>query len=101
MEQKDIKEFKIPQPVNLAQFFYEFHRALKDLQIEVITRLPNYQLSPELDKNSKLWGEVKDETTNLLLNLKGKNSETIRLEPPFIISLKALLNVLSKQWTEK
>ena len=101
LHKKDIKEFKIPQPLNLAKFFYEFHRALKDLQIVSIIPLPNYQLSPELNKNRKLWGEVKDETTNLLLNLKGKNSETIRLEPPFIISLKALLNVLSKQWTEK
>ncbi len=98
LEEEDIKEFKILQPTNLAKFLYEFHRALRDLQIEGITRLPNYELSPELEKNSRLWGEVKDEITNLLLKQQGKNSETIRLEPPFIICLKALLNVLSRQW---
>ena len=101
LDKKNIQEFKIPEPVNLANFLYEFHRALSDLDIEGITDLPNYQVSPDLDKNSKLWGQVKDETTDLLLKIKGKDSDTIRLEPPFIISLKALLNVLSKQWAEK
>lgn len=101
LEEKDIKEFKILEPTNIAKFLYEFNRALKELKIDIITRLPDYELSPELDKNSKLWGEVKDEITNFLLQQKGKNSETIRLEPPFIIGLKALLNVLSKKWAEK
>ena len=98
LEEKDINEFKIPEPVNIAQFFYDFHQALQDLQIEDIKSLPSYQNSPELNKNKQLWRKVKDEISNLLLEQKGKKSDTIRLEPPFITCLKALLNVLSKQW---
>ncbi|MEC4887016.1 MAG: hypothetical protein SAL70_37755 [Scytonema sp. PMC 1070.18] len=93
-------ELKIPQLVMLPQFLYDFHVALRELEIEGITRLDNYNRSPEIDKNKKLWSDVQKELTNLLLSMKGK-SENVRLEPPFILGLKALLKVLGKQWSGK
>ena len=70
------------------------------MKIEGITALPNYNRSPDPSKNSKLWNQVRDELTNLLLDMKGK-SENIRFDPPFILGLKALLKVLGKQWAGK
>jgi hypothetical protein len=91
---------EIPQLVGVPQFLYDFHQALKELKIEVVTPLANYIRTPDRDKNSKLWIQVQDELTNLLLDMKGK-SENIRFEPPFILGLKALLKVLGKQWAGK
>jgi hypothetical protein len=96
IEEENIK-LEIPLLVNLALFLYEFHVALKKLNIEGITPLRNYTGSPDINQNGKLWREVKDELVNLLLDLEG-TSENIRFEPPFILGLKALLKVLGKQW---
>lgn len=96
-----LKEFKIPELTNLSQFLYDFHIALKDLDIEDIKPLPGYKRKPEIDSNKALWREVGDELTNLLLQFKGKKFDEIRLEPPFILGLKALLKVLAKQWADK
>ncbi|MBW4584192.1 MAG: hypothetical protein KME33_03055 [Aetokthonos hydrillicola CCALA 1050] len=98
-EEEDIF-LEIPNLTNLSQFLYDFHTALKELEIEGITPLANYIRIPNQDKNSNLWGEVKDELTNLLLDKKGK-SENIRFEPPFILGLKALLRVLGREWAGK
>lgn len=98
-DEEDIREFIIPELIILPQFLDDFHQALKDLKIESITPLPVYKPKNNHEK-SKLWSEVKDELDSLLLDLKGK-SENIRLEPPFILSLKALLKVLGGQWARK
>jgi hypothetical protein len=52
------------------------------------------------NQNDKLWRDTNRELTNVLLKIKGK-SENIRVEPPFILGLKALLRVLGKEWAEK
>lgn len=96
-----LKEFKIPELTNLSQFLYEFHMALNDLDIEDIKPLPNYIRKPDINSNKAFWREVGDELTSLLLQFRGKKFDEIRLEPPFILGLKALLKVLSKQWAGK
>ncbi|MGK7877636.1 MAG: hypothetical protein AB4426_31340 [Xenococcaceae cyanobacterium] len=93
----DVKEFKIPHLVQLPQFLYDFHVALQDLELEGITPLRGYTRSRDLDQNSKLWRNTQKELTDLLQKMKG-DSENIRLEPPFILGLKALLQVLGKEW---
>jgi hypothetical protein len=71
------------------------------LDIEDIKPLPNYIRKPDINSNKAFWREVGDELTSLLLQFRGKKFEEIRLEPPFILGLKALLKVLSKQWAGK
>jgi hypothetical protein len=96
-----LKEFKIPELTNVSRFLYDFHMALIELDIEDIKPLPGYTRKPEIDSNKNFWREVGDELTNLLLEFKGKKFDEIRLEPPFILGLKALLKVLAKQWAGK
>jgi hypothetical protein len=100
LDEEEIVTVDIPELVQLSQFFDEFHAALKQLRIKSIKPLPGYNGTRDFDRNKKLWSEVKTELKNLLLEVKGK-AEEVRLQPPFILGLKALLKVLGRQWSEK
>ncbi|WP_013325770.1 hypothetical protein [Gloeothece verrucosa] len=114
-EDLDVIEFKVPELVQLPKFLCEFHNALRNLDIEEITPLKGYVRSPERDKNKKLWDDTERELNNMLLKLKedaqkngdakknenDKSTDKIRWEPPFILGLKALLQVLGKEWAGK
>lgn len=95
-EGEEVIDFKIPELVQLPKFLYEFHKALRDLDIEEITPLKGYVRSPERDKNKKLWDETQRHLESYLLNKK----EHFSREPPFILGLKALLQVLGQEWVE-
>lgn len=119
-----ISKFKINDLTNLEKFVYEFHQALTDLKIQSVKPLASsdYRLQkPEenqksetnlekdtentnssksqSDKNSKLWQDVREHLDNVLLGIKG-SAEDIRPEPPFILGLKSLLQVLAKRWAD-
>ena len=80
--------------------------SLKELKIEEILPLQDYELGdepgaePESTYNQSLWRDTERELTNVLLNMKGETDD-IRVEPPFIMGLKALLKVLAKEWAGK
>ncbi|BAY23580.1 hypothetical protein NIES2100_33720 [Calothrix sp. NIES-2100] len=95
-----IEQFKIPKLEILPQFLYDFDMALEELDIKGIKPLEGYKRSPETQNNEKLWRETNRELTNILLKIRGKSDE-IRLEPAYILSLKAMLKVLGKQWAAK
>ena len=97
--EEDVQSFRILSLTQLAKFLFDFHKALKDLQIESIRALKNYQRSPELADNRKLWTGVQRELEKLLLDdpIKG-DFYRIQIQPPFILCLKALLNHLGKEW---
>jgi hypothetical protein len=99
---EDIKNLEIPTLDRLKEFVEEFNRTIKDLKIEGIKPFDTYErktgLNPEY--RDKLWKNTEIEVCRMLLDIKG-DSENIRLEPPFIIGLKALLKVLAKEWADK
>lgn len=95
----DVESFDIPALGQLQEFLDELNLALKELEIDGLTPMPQYKLRVGLkaDYKQKLWRDVERELRNSLLQIKGE-SEDIRLEPPFILGLKALLRVLGKEW---
>ena len=97
---EEITEFTIRELVEVPKFLYEFHQAIKDLELESITGLKDYYPSLEKDDNSKLWEDTKRELDNMLLDIKG-DSKNISPESGFILGLRALLIVLDKQWAYK
>ncbi|RAM51511.1 MAG: hypothetical protein C6Y22_10615 [Hapalosiphonaceae cyanobacterium JJU2] len=99
-DEEEIDKFAIPKLVQLPKFIYDFHVALRELEIEGIKPLQGYRRSLDLQDNEKLWRDTNRELTNVLLKIRGK-SENIRFEPPYILGLKALLRVLGKEWAEK
>lgn len=99
-EDEDLEAFTIPKLVQLPKFIYDFHVALRELEIEGIKPLQGYKRSLDLQDNENLWRNTNRELTNVLLKIKGK-SENIRFEPPYMLGLKALLRVLGKEWAEK
>jgi hypothetical protein len=99
-DEDNVEQFTIPELAILPQFLYDFHVALRDLEIEGIKPLEGYKRSPNPQDNKKLWDDTKRELTNILLKIKGK-SDNIRLEPPYILALKALMRVLGKDWADK
>ncbi|MEG3436430.1 hypothetical protein V0288_04800 [Pannus brasiliensis CCIBt3594] len=97
----DIKGFDIPRLTEIPQFLNEFNSAVKELDIQGLKPLPAFK-NGELESSYKdrLWREVQKELRTNLIQIRG-DSENIRIEPPFILGLKALLRVLGKEWAGK
>lgn len=110
-DEDDIKAFDIPELEQLPKFLDDFHLALRDYPI--CPRVPNYKVNsgengPSQANNEKLWQEVKRKLKDSLLDLKQdqqkhtkRSGEEVRIEPPFILALKALLDVLADQWSKR
>ena len=102
----NIRELKIPDLVQLRTFLDNFHLSLKELEIEEILPLQDYELGdepgakPKSAYNIRLWQNTQRELTNFLLNSQGQTDE-IPVAPPFIMGLRALLEVLAKEWAGK
>jgi len=79
---------------NLQKFLEDFQQAFKELKITSIKPLRQYD--DEQWRNS-LWTNVKRSVEYNLTNLEGRNSEDVRVEPPFILGLKALLKELNSR----
>ncbi len=97
----NIEEFHVPEEMlQLRNFFDQFNLALKELEIDGLIPLRDYQPSQGVDANQKLWRDTYKELTGVTLKIKG-NAKNIRPEPPFILALKALMHVLGKEWAGK
>ena len=99
-EIENITEFKIPQLEEVPKFLYEYHQAIRDLDLESTLPLQGYKRSKQQSDNTKLWQATQRELEKTLLTIKG-DSKKIRPESTFILGLKALLKVLGKQWAAK
>jgi hypothetical protein len=98
-----VSQFEVSEIAQLAVFVNSFQRAIKQLGIEGIQPLAGYSITDndeqqQLDENGQLWREVQRELTAILLRMKGESPDDIRVEPPFILAVKALLQVLGQRW---
>lgn len=88
---EDVQNFQVPELLNLSSFLDDFHQALTDLKIKDIKPLEEYR---DQNKWEYIWKKTKRRLDDQLLkNYKG-NSDELRREPPFILALKSLLQVL-------
>jgi len=101
-----VTNFVIPEIISLKQFLYDYHIALRELKIQNIQPIQNYQVEPVQDndqgrnnQNSQLWRDVKRNITNTTNQIRG-NALDMRVEPPFILELKSLLIVLGDRWAQ-
>ncbi|SKB12836.1 hypothetical protein PL11201_440060 [Planktothrix sp. PCC 11201] len=87
-----IQGFQIENLTNLKQFFQDYHEAIITLNSSSIQPFAKYSDSTWQDR---LWDKVTERLNDVYLpgNMNG-NSSNIRLEPPFIMGLKVLLDVL-------
>ncbi len=96
-----INSFTIPSLDNLNIFIYEFHKALIELRIEGIRSLPGYKLSMEIHDNAKLWRGVRRSLDRILQETRIEGDvNNIRMQPAFILGLKALLQHLASEWSK-
>ncbi len=97
----DIQGFDIPELIQVPTFLDEFNIALKELDIEGLTPMPAFK-GDKLESNyyNRLWRDTQRELKTNLVSIRG-DSENIRVEPSFILGLKALLKVLGKEWAGK
>jgi len=103
--------FKVGEFSNLRKFFEAYHNALRDLRIEYLKYLyipGNGELLrvPITDitgpPSSEFWDEVQRRVDNYCTaNIIGKDADDIRLEAPFIIGLKTVLEVLHLEVTKR
>jgi hypothetical protein len=100
--EENVSQFEVPELEQLAVFVNSFQRAIKTLRIEGIQPLADYTITDDyeeqLEENGQLWREVQRELTDILITMKGESPDNIRVEPPFILAVKALLQVLGKRW---
>jgi hypothetical protein len=95
-----IEDFAVPQLTQLTHFLNSFHRLLDSERIEGISSFKGYQISEDPKANPELWRTTTRELKKTLLRLRG-NADDIRVEPPFILELKALLQVLGNRWADE
>lgn len=96
--------------VNLPQFLYWYHKELRRRRDEItIPPIKGYSLGirekedaenleTTVEDNSRLWIKVVKKLKNSLVLEEGATSDSIRIEPPFILALKALIEVLADEW---
>lgn len=98
-----VKELRIHELHNLHSFLDEFHIALQEVGVEEITGIPGYEPNQAFDEGDRLWYDTRTELENLILDMQNAGSEAgdIRVEPPFILGLKALLKVLGRRWADR
>ncbi|MEM7590053.1 MAG: hypothetical protein AAF383_00760 [Cyanobacteria bacterium P01_A01_bin.83] len=65
--QKQVTEFQIPQLLEVPKFLYEYHQAIKDLDLESIFPLQGFAPSKDTNDNLKLWQSTQKELENILL----------------------------------
>ena len=102
IDDEDDMNLTIPTLDRLIHFIDSFNQSIKELGIEEIKPFDTYKKASGLDPDykKKLMDKTEIQLKAMLLSVKGK-SEDIRLDPPFIMALKALLKVLAKEWTSK
>jgi hypothetical protein len=87
----------------LPQFLYQFDLALQELKlVRVVKPLDRevYQPNPQVQGNLSLWRDVSRQMFAYQSKIDGKTSE-VELEPPFILALKGLVDVLAQRWASK
>jgi hypothetical protein len=95
----NINSCTIPDLDNLRWFVDRFNEAVVDLDIDDIKPLDNYDESKKcFDKayHDRLWDKVDRELLSVLSDIR-YDATSIYENPPFIVGLKALLTVLSKE----
>ena len=96
-----IKNFKIPELGQLFTFLDEFNLGIQELELEDIKPMPQHQRGKGLEAKYKeqLYRRTRRELDAMLLKeFKKSDAEDIRPDAPFILGLKALLQVLAKEW---
>jgi len=96
--------------VNLPQFLYWFHkylRAKRDITIPAIKgyslgdpkKTDEDNLANTIQDNQRFWSQVVKKLKESLVLEEAATTDSIRLEPPFILALKALIEVLADGWS--
>lgn len=95
-----IEDFAVPQLIQLPRFLNSFHFALRQKGIAGIKPFEGYELSQDLAANEQLWRETSRELRRYLLTLRGSAND-VRPRSPFVLGLRALLQVLGNRWADE
>jgi hypothetical protein len=72
--------------------------AIKGFSLGDPKKTDKENLETTIEDNIKLWSKVVKKLRDSLVLEDGATTESIRLEPPFILALKALVEVLAEGW---
>ncbi len=99
----DISSIEAPATLDrLVDFINSFNEGIKDLEIEEeIKPFTQYRRGSGLEASyaDALMDKTMTELRSTLIN--NGDRERLRVEPPFILGLKALMRVLAKEWAGK
>jgi hypothetical protein len=93
-----------PQLDRLIDFINSFNEGIKDLGIEEeIKPFSQYRKGSGLEAgySEELFDKTMTELRSTLININNGDGEQLRVEPPFILGLKALMKVLAREWAGK
>ena len=99
---ENIESFDIPELSQLSNFLDEFNQGLIVIDDDGLKPMIQFRSGQGLEPSykDKLWRNVQRELKTTLIHIRG-NSDKIAIEPPFILGLKALLEVLAKEWSSQ
>ncbi|OCR00799.1 hypothetical protein BCD67_24010 [Oscillatoriales cyanobacterium USR001] len=89
----NIRKFEVTELRKIEEFLNEFDSALTELKIRSIKPLNRWRNDTE---KQNLLERTKRKLENKLLKMTGQKND-IKVEPPFILGLKALLEVLTEE----
>jgi hypothetical protein len=98
--------------VNLPQFLYWYHKGLRRRRDIGIPPIQGYSLGdPQkedrdnlettVEDNARLFNQIVKKLRDSLVLEEDATTDSIRIEPPFILALKALLEVLTDEWARQ
>ncbi len=101
----DISSIEAPVSLDrLVDFINSFNEGIKDLEIEEeIKPFSQYRRGSGLEASyvDALMDKTMTELRSTLININNGDGERLRVEPPFILGLKALMRVLAREWAGK
>ena len=97
-QEDKIASFSIDSLQPIAKFLADFHRSLRDLKITLVQKLDDYKESEDVKENLSLWKEVEQYRKDICQQSEDVEVNNFSPEPPFIISIKALLMVLVERF---
>jgi len=92
-----VTSYLIPSTDELRRFITNYDQAIKSLRITSLQ--PIARLTQRTD--AVFWSEIETEIRSLCLNRENKEFNDLEPEPPFFTGLKALISVLSREWSER
>ena len=96
-EDGKVVSYAIPNTDELKRFIANYDKAIRSLRLTSFLPISRLTEKPE----AVLWSEIETEIRSSCLERENEEFNDLEPEPPFFTGLKALITILSREWSER